>query len=232
MLHTRFTSAATTKPPLPVWKVLFDRQTALLHRRATPAFGAGIAALGLSREAPPDLGKLEQQLRQHSNWSLYPEATPLDCHDYFAALGARQLPVVTGLRAAADFDRKTEPDLFDDVFGRLPLLLEPEYAEFLAELGRLISAGAPAGRPGLLRFYRTTADFGTLAGPATDTKGAPPQVFGARLLTSARHLHAAVAAPAGEMRSWADLHRALDAQRTALAATASEAEPRLLALAA
>lgn len=218
MLHTRFTSpAATARPQLPVWKVLFDRQTALLHRRAAPAFGASVAALGLRREAPPDLVTLEQRLRQRTGWGLHPEAAPLDCQDYFAALGARQLPVVTSLRGAPDFDRYAAPDLFADVFGRLPLLLEPAYAEFLAELGRLLGQVAPAQRPALLRFYRATADFGTLAGPAAAGKEAGRLVFGARLLTSARHLHAVLAAPPrAAVCDWAHLHQALAEQRAAL----------------
>lgn len=231
MLHTRFTSpAASARPQLPVWKVLFDRQTALLHRRTVPAFGAGLAALGLSRAAPPVLADLERRLRQRTGWTLRPEAAPLDCQEYFAALGARQLTVVTGLRPAADFDRHPTPDLFADVFGRLPLLLEPAYAEFLAELGRLLGQLAPAQRPALLRFYRATADFGTLASEvASGHKEAPRLVFGARLLTSARHLHAVLAAPAPDaVRNWAHLHQALDAQRTALLPGLVAAPPALL----
>lgn len=230
MLHTRFISPATAaaRPPLPVWKMLFDRQTALLHRRAAPAFGAGVAALGLSREAPPDLAALEQQLQQHTGWRLYPEAVPLECPDYFAALGSRHLPVVTGLRAVADFDQLPTPDLFADVFGRLPLLLEPEYAEFLAELGRRLGQIAPGQRLALRRFYHATADFGTLAGESSR-----PQVFGARLLTSAGHLHAALAAPApAAARNWADLHELLAAHQAALLEEDSEVAPAAWPLAA
>lgn len=218
MLHTRFASPTTNaaRPQLPVWKVLFDRQTALLHRRAAPAFGASIAALGLSREAPPDLVALERQLHQRTGWRLHPEAAPLDCPAYFAALSSRQLPIVTGLRAPADLDRLPTPDLFADLFGRLPLLLEPEYADFLAELSRLLGQVAPAGRPALRRFYHATADFGTLAGPAGGAAAGRPQVFGARLLSSAQHLHAALATPApAAARDWAHLHELLAAHRAA-----------------
>lgn len=219
MLHTRFTSPATNaaRPQLPVWKVLFDRQTALLHRRAAPAFGAGLAALGLSREAPPDLAALERQLQPRTGWRLLPEAAPLNCQDYFAALSSRHLPVVTGLRAAADFDQLLTPDLFTDVFGRLPLLLEPEYAGFLAELGRLLNQLAPAQQPVLRHFYHATADFGMLAGPANEGVAGRSQVFGARLLTSASHLSAARATPApAAARDWAHLHELLAAHRAVL----------------
>ena len=46
-----------------VWKMLFDRQTALLHRRAAPAFSEGLARLGLRREAIPDIGELSRTVR-------------------------------------------------------------------------------------------------------------------------------------------------------------------------
>ncbi|WP_375417680.1 hypothetical protein [uncultured Hymenobacter sp.] len=224
MLHTRFTPPATNaaRPQLPVWKMLFDRQTALLHRRATPAFGVGVAALGLSREAPPDLAVLEQKLQRHTGWRLHPEAAPLECQDYFAALGSRHLPVVTGLRGAADFDQLPTPDLFADVFGRLPLLLTPEYAELLAELGRWLGQLAPGQRPALRRFYHATADFGTFTDLTAEGGAARlPQVFGARLLTSAGHLHAALAAPAPPTaRNWAHLHELLAVHRAAAPETA------------
>jgi phenylalanine-4-hydroxylase len=233
MLHTRFTSASSTKPQLPVWKVLFDRQMALLHRRAAPAFGAGVAALGLSRGAPPDLAALERQLRQHTGWTLHPEVTPLTCDDYFAALSARQLPVVTELREAADFDTKNAPDLFADVFGRLPMLLEPVYAEFLTEIGKFLGQLRPAQRPALLSFYHATADFGVLEAAETPV-GEGRRVFGARLLSSARHLHAALddSAPA-PVRDWNHLHEELDAQRTTiLHSVLPHTEPSSLLLAA
>ena len=43
MFTTLATAAANNQDQL-VWKTLFDRQTALLHRRATPAFGQGLAS--------------------------------------------------------------------------------------------------------------------------------------------------------------------------------------------
>jgi phenylalanine-4-hydroxylase len=180
--------------------------------------GAGIAALGLSREAPPDFGRRRAAAARETSWSLLPEAAPLDCEDYFAALGARHLPVVTGLRAAVDFERTT-PDLFADAFGAYPAA-RTGLRRLLAEMGQLLSQAAPAQRPALLRFYRTTADFGSMEG-----EDGTRQVFGARLLTSARHLHAALATPdpAFPLRGWAQLQEALASQRNALELPEAEA---------
>ena len=45
-----------------VWKILFDSQTALLHRRAAPAFRRGLQQLGLQRDTIPDLLALSNKI--------------------------------------------------------------------------------------------------------------------------------------------------------------------------
>jgi phenylalanine-4-hydroxylase len=174
-----------------VWKMLFDRQHALLHRRACPAFAAGVAALGLRREEVPQVGRLSQVVYQRTGWTLRPVGGPLPEAAYYAALARRELPLVTRLRTFAEFDQPAHGvDLFSEVMGRLPLLLEPGYAQALEALGQAWAlATTPAAMALLRRFTRATFELGLLA-PA----GEKPQLYGFTLLTSARHLHAAAAA--------------------------------------
>ena len=173
-----------------IWKMLFDRQQALLHRRVHPAFAAGVAALGLRREEVPHVGRLSQLVHQHTGWTLRSEGGPLPEAAYYAALARRELPLVTRLRTFAEFDQPAHGvDLFSEVMGRLPLLLEPGYAQALQALGQAWAlATTPAAAALLRRFTRATFELGLLA-PA----GERPQFYGATLLTSARHLHAAAA---------------------------------------
>jgi phenylalanine-4-hydroxylase len=175
-----------------VWKMLFDRQHALLHRRACPDFLAGVVALGLRREELPHFGRLSQLVYQHTGWTLRSMGGPLPEADYYAALARRELPLVTRLRTFAEFDRPTHSlDLFSDVLGRLPLLLEPDYAAALQALGQAWElATTPAAVALLRRFARATFELGLLA----PVGGGRPQFYGTALLTSARHLHAATAA--------------------------------------
>jgi phenylalanine-4-hydroxylase len=174
-----------------IWKMLFDRQQALLHRRVHPAFAAGVAALGLRREEVPHVGRLSQLVHQRTGWTLRSVGGPLPEADYYAALARREMPLVTRLRTFAEFDQPAHGvDLFSEVMGRLPLLLEPGYAQALQALGQAWAlATTPAAAALLRRFTRATFELGLLA-PA----GERPQFYGATLLTSARHLHAAVAA--------------------------------------
>jgi phenylalanine-4-hydroxylase len=203
-----------------VWKMLFDRQHALLHRRACPAFSAGVAALGLRREEVPQLGRLSQLVHQRTGWTLRPVGGPLPEAAYYAALARRELPLVTRLRTFAEFDHPAHGvDLFSDVMGRLPLLLEPGYAQALEALGQAWAlATTPAATALLRRFVRATFELGMLA-PA----GERPQLYGATLLTSPRHMHAAAAAEAASLQPLAGAAhqlRLLGAPATGLAAEA------------
>ncbi|MDO7883906.1 hypothetical protein [Hymenobacter cheonanensis] len=176
-----------------VWKMLFDRQQALLHRWASPAFGRALVELGLRRDALPNLAQVAQVVRQRTGWTLLPTGQPLSEATYYAALARRELPVVTRLRSFSEFDQPPGgPDLFADLFGRVPLLLEPGYAQALQALGQAWElATTPAATVLLRRFTRATFERGLLANP-----GGRPQFYGVALLTSARHLHAAAAADA------------------------------------
>ncbi|GAA4497123.1 hypothetical protein GCM10023172_11540 [Hymenobacter ginsengisoli] len=176
-----------------VWKMLFDRQQALLHRWASPAFGQAVVELGLRRDALPNLTHIGQLVHQRTGWTLLLTSTPVSETTYYAALARRELPIVSRLRSFSEFDQPPGgPDLFADLFGRVPLLLEPGYASALQGLGQAWAlATAPAALALLRRFTRATFDRGLLAGPS-----GRPQFYGAALLTSARHLHAAAAADA------------------------------------
>ena len=176
-----------------VWKMLFDRQQALLHRWASPAFGRALTELGLRRDALPNLAQIGQLVRQRTGWTLLPTGAPLSEAAYYAALARRELPVVSRLRSFSEFDRPPGgPDLFADLFGRVPLLLEPGYADALQALGSAWElATTPATVALLRRFTQATFERGLLA-----AAGGRPQFYGAALLASARHLHAAAAADA------------------------------------
>lgn len=190
-----------------VWKMLFDRQQALLHRWASPAFTRALAELGLRRDALPNLTQISSLVRQRTGWTLLLTGAPVSETTYYAALRRRELPVVSRLRSFSEFDQPPGgPDLFADLFGRVPLLLEPGYATALQALGAAWElAATPAAVALLRRFTRATFERGLLA-PAA---GGRPQFYGAQLLTSARHLHAAAAADATAYQPLAGAVRSL-----------------------
>ena len=169
-----------------VWKILFDRQHALLHRRAAPAFSQGLERLGLGRNTIPDLGELSAEIRQLTGWELLAFGQPVSQTLFFELLARRQFPVVTRLRAMRDFDFSPQPDLFHDLFGHVPMLLNVGFADFLQQLGLAAQALAPAnklGRQQLWALYFFTAEFGLVLHEGK------PKLYGAGLLSSAGEIH-------------------------------------------
>ena len=129
-----------------VWKMLFDRQTALLHRRAAPAFNQGLNQLGLRREVIPDIGELSATVRERTGWQLAPVGCPFEPSAFFELLAERKFPIVTRIRPMSRFDFSPEPDLFHDLFGHVPMLLDEGLTNFLHALGQAYRA-QPVGSP-------------------------------------------------------------------------------------
>ncbi len=174
----------TGQDPL-IWKMLFDRQTALLHRRAAPAFSQGLARLGFRREVIPDIGELSATVFDQTGWQLAPVGRPFEPAAFFELLAERKFPLVTRIRPMRAFDFNPEPDLFHDLFGHVPMLLDENLADFLQMLGQAFRAqplGSPA-REQLWALYFFTAEFGLVQ------HDGQPRLYGAGLLSSAGEIH-------------------------------------------
>ena len=184
-MFTNHPAAATASQDQLVWKVLFDRQTALLHKRAAPAFSQGLARLGLRRETIPDIAALSATVQEHTGWQLAPVGRPFEPAAFFALLAERKFPIVTRIRPMHSFDFSPEPDLFHDLFGHVPMLLDEGLANFLHELGQAYCAQpvGSAAREQLWALYFFTAEFGMVLHEGR------PQLYGAGLLSSAGEIH-------------------------------------------
>ncbi|MDO7851963.1 phenylalanine-4-hydroxylase [Hymenobacter convexus] len=184
MFTNRPLATATSQDQL-IWKILFDRQTALLHKRAAPAFNRGMAQLGMRREAIPDIAELSATVRAHTGWQLAPVGRPFEPAAFFELLAERQFPIVTRIRPMHAFDFSPQPDLFHDLFGHVPMLLDEGLADFLHVLGqayRRQPVGSPA-REQLWALYFFTAEFGLVQHEGQ------PLLYGAGLLSSAGEIH-------------------------------------------
>ncbi|MCB2379121.1 phenylalanine 4-monooxygenase [Hymenobacter sp. BT635] len=172
-----------------VWKVLFDRQTALLHKRAAAAFSVGLAKAGLHRNALPRFEEISKRLQKATGWQLEPVTGMLDDATFFGLLAQRKFPATVWIRSMEQFDFTEEPDLFHGVFGHVPLLMDQAFADFLHFLGRVAAQhlhDAPA-LARLERLYGFTVQFGLV-----QEQGAT-RMYGAGLLSSSGEIHHCVA---------------------------------------
>jgi phenylalanine-4-hydroxylase len=146
-----------------VWDELYARQMALLPGRACSEFMRGLERLDLGRGGIPELGALNEKLRALTGWTVVPVPMLIPDQVFFYHLANRRFPAGNFIRSREQFHYIQEPDVFHDVFGHVPLLADPVFAEYLAAYGR---AGWKALRYNRLKalsaLYWYTVEFGLI----------------------------------------------------------------------
>jgi len=147
-----------------VWNDLFARQMEILPGRACTAFMEGLDKLDLGRGGVPEFARLSQELDALTGWSVVPVPMLIPDHVFFWHLANRRFPAGNFIRTRETFDYIQEPDVFHDVFGHVPMLTDPVYADYMQEYGR---AGWKAMRYNRLKalgaLYWYTVEFGLIA---------------------------------------------------------------------
>jgi len=151
------------------WATLFKRQMALLPGRACQEFMQGLGQFGISEHTIPRYSELNEVLNRATGWTLIAVEGLLPELTFFEHLAARQFPVTWWIRKPAQIDYIAEPDLFHDLFGHVPLLLNPMFADYMQAYGaggvKAASFG-PEALVNLTRLYWYTVEFGLIATPA------------------------------------------------------------------
>jgi phenylalanine-4-hydroxylase len=143
------------------WDTLFARQSAMLPGRASDAFLRGIDVLKLSKPGIPDFGELNERLGAATGWQVVAVPGLVPDAVFFDHLANRRFVAGNFIRRADQLDYLEEPDVFHDVFGHVPMLADPVFADYMAAYGR---GGQRAGSLGslkqLARLYWYTVEFG------------------------------------------------------------------------
>ena len=143
------------------WDTLFARQSAMLPGRASEAFLRGIDVLKLSKPGIPDFAELSERLTAATGWRVVavPGLIPDDV--FFDHLANRTFVAGNFIRRPDQLDYLQEPDVFHDVFGHVPMLADPVFADYMVAYGQ---GGQRAGSLGALkrlaRLYWYTVEFG------------------------------------------------------------------------
>lgn len=162
------------------WDTLFARQAKLLPGRAADAYLKGLDVLRLERPGIPDFAELSERLMGLTGWQVVavPGLVPDDV--FFDHMANRRFVAGNFIRRPDQLDYLEEPDVFHDVFGHVPMLADPVFADYLAAYGR---GGLRALELGSLkqlsRLYWYTVEFGLVQEP----QGL--RIYGAGILSSA-----------------------------------------------
>ncbi|OWY39903.1 phenylalanine 4-monooxygenase [Xenophilus sp. AP218F] len=161
------------------WATLYRRQCELLPGRACDEFMQGLAQLEVDAERVPDFAKLNQKLLAATGWRIVavPGLIPDDV--FFEHLANRRFPVTWWLREPQQLDYLQEPDVFHDLFGHVPLLINPVFADYLQAYGKGgMKAKSLGALPMLSRLYWYTVEFGLI----NTSEGM--RIFGAGIVSS------------------------------------------------
>ena len=162
------------------WDTLFARQAKLLPGRASDAYLRGLDVLRLERPGIPDFEELSERLMGLTGWQVVavPGLVPDDV--FFDHMANRRFVAGNFIRRPDQLDYLEEPDVFHDVFGHVPMLADPRFADYLAAYGR---GGLRALELGSLkqlsRLYWYTVEFGLVQEP----EGL--RIYGAGIVSSA-----------------------------------------------
>lgn len=144
-----------------VWRTLFERQSRMLPGRACDEFIRGMQDLPIGAEQIPNFAQLSEVLRKRTGWEVIavPGLVPDDV--FFEHLANRRFPSGQFIRKPHELDYLEEPDVFHDVFGHVPMLMNPVIADYIQAYGQ---GGLRAKRLGALdklaRVYWYTVEFG------------------------------------------------------------------------
>ncbi len=150
-----------------VWTTLYERQRDLLQDRACDAFLRGLDALDLHRQGIPDFVRINAELSRLTGWQVVAVPGLVPDPVFFDHLANRRFPAGRFIRDGASLDYLEEPDIFHDVFGHVPMLTDPVFADYMQAYGQ---GGLRASRLShlhhLARLYWYTVEFGLMASPA------------------------------------------------------------------
>ncbi len=175
--HTQYTAADHD-----TYRRLYARQLQQLPGLACDEFIGAVAHLG-APDRIPHFDAISERLHKATGWQIVGVPGLIPEEAFFALLAERKFPVTDWMREPEEFDYVVEPDVFHDLFGHVPLLFVPAFADYMQAYG---VGGLKASRLDacelLARLYWYTVEFGLIATP----QGL--RAYGAGILSSAGEL--------------------------------------------
>ena len=135
------------------WQMLYERQMDVLRPRVCPEYLQAVEDLGFTADKIPNFDEVNERLRAATGWEIVATKGLIKSKPFFDMLTDRKFPSGYFIRDKDQLDYLEEPDIFHDLFGHIPLLTNPAYADYMHEYGK---GGARALK------YKTTKNLARL----------------------------------------------------------------------
>ncbi len=171
------------------YRRLYERQSALLPGLACDEFIAALPSLGV-KDRIPRFEEINVRLRAATGWEIVAVPGLIPEVPFFTLLANRRFPVTDWIRTPQEFEYIVEPDIFHDLFGHVPLLFNPVFADYVQRYGQGgLKAHALGACELLSRLYWYTIEFGLIR----QHNGL--RAYGAGILSSSGELQYSVNSP-------------------------------------
>jgi phenylalanine-4-hydroxylase len=149
-----------------VWKYLYNFQYSNLQGKVCWEYLDCLNRLSTAINANeiPDFSKINTILKANTGWEIHivPGLIPAD--EFFNHLKNKRFCSSTWLRSDEELHYIEEPDMFHDIFGHVPLLMNEDYANFAQKIGALASKWITDEQKiiQIQRLYWFTIEFGVI----------------------------------------------------------------------
>jgi phenylalanine-4-hydroxylase len=149
-----------------IWTTLYERQMKILKGRAVDEHFKGLELLNLCEGGIPDFRRINEKLEKLTGWSVITVPGLIPEREFYEHLANRRFVSGRFIRDAHKLDYLPEPDIFHDVFGHVPLLTQPVFADYMQAYGKggLRSLEFDAIKH-MARLYWYTVEFGLINTP-------------------------------------------------------------------
>jgi len=155
-----------TKEDFYVWNQLFERQTANLLGKSHPEYVKSMDKLEpvLNADSIPCIEELNKYLADANGWQVKVVPGLIEVGQFFEFLAEKKFCSSTWLRDINNLEYLEEPDMFHDIFGHIPFLMNKQYARFVEFIGKLgvKYKNQPEILKSLQRLYWYTIEFGLI----------------------------------------------------------------------
>lgn len=162
-----------------MWDRLLERQARMLPDRVVPEFMTGLDVLCMDKPGIPDFEMLSERLMKATGWQVVAVPGLVPDRVFFEHLANRRFVASRFIRTPDHIDYLQEPDIFHDVFGHVPLLAHPVFADYIQAYGEGgLRADGLGAIERLARLYWYTVEFGLIR------RGDDLKVYGAGIVSS------------------------------------------------
>jgi phenylalanine-4-hydroxylase len=149
-----------------VWKLLFNRQKENLALKGSKHYNDCLELLSpcLNEKSIPKFEEMNSYFKTKTGWQIEVVPGLIPVADFFDLLAEKKFCSSTWLRTREQIDYLEEPDMFHDIFGHIPLLLNSTFSKFAQAFGKLGQQykGDEEMLIRLQRIYWFTIEFGLI----------------------------------------------------------------------